>query len=238
MGRGYSGANLIADLDIDYNYQGHDYDSFDDITNLFQMNLYFRNDLDCVATNVDHIMEQAEAYARSFIEQNGTIQFGNLLGSVKAQRTSNTSFSLTAPARDRRGHLYAGHIEYGFTDKAGQAHGPWPFLRPAVKLAAMDSRGELADALASQILYGDVINGALPWRLEFGRSGASHSDSKAIRAFHNMSNAHRRVDSKGKTYEWGKAKNGFNDYSGFYPKGTSSNQWTTGFDQSWDFGEL
>ena len=238
MGRGYVGANVIAELDIDYQYLGHDYDDPNDFTNLLEVNLLFAKDTSNYSTNIAHIMKQAEEYAKSFVKQNLTWDTGRLHDSIIAEDRGNM-WTLHAPARDEHDHLYAGHIEYGFTDKAGQAHGPWPFLRPAVRLAAMDSRGELADALAYNMLYGSVINGSTPWKIGFGRSGASFSKEKGVQSFKNMSKAHQRYDAKNnKTIEWGKAKNGFNDYGGRFDKGTSSNRWSTGTSEFWDWGEL
>ena len=53
-----------------------------------------------------------------------------------------------------------------------------------------------------------------------------------------MSKNYQGKDSNGKTRQWATARNGFNDYSGYYPKGTSSNQWTTGTNDNWDWGAL
>lgn len=243
MGRGYAGADVIAELDIDYLYQGHDYDTFGDITNLMSMNLYFAQDTDTYATDIEFIMKQAEEYARSFLEQNGNVNTHRLYDSIKARRVSSDQWSLVAPARDDRGHLYAGHIEYGFTDKQGKPHGPWPFLRPALRLAAADSRGELADALANNVLYGNhqlkqIMKPYTPDRLAFGRSGAKYSDSKGYKAYGRVTHGYRRYDENGKAIEWGKARNGFNDYSGKFEPGTSSNEWSTSTDDYWAFGEL
>lgn len=237
MGRGYRGSNVIADLEIDYDYQGHDFDDFGDFTNLLEVNLVFARDPNSYKTNIAHIMEQAVEYAKSFVKQNLKWDTGQLHDSIIAEPHSNY-WTLHAPARDERGHLYAGHIEYGFTDKKGQAHGPWPFLRPAVKLAAMDSRGELADALAQNILYGRVLNESFG-KVSLGRSRNIFSTEKATRSFNQMSKAYERYDLKtGKPINWGRAKNGFNDYGGRFKSGTSSNRWSTGTHEQWDWGEL
>lgn len=239
MGKGYSGADLIADLDVHYFYQGHDFDDPNDLTNHLQMTLSFAKDTDRYATNVEHIMSQAERYAKDFLEGNGNIDSGELYSSIKGERISPTKWTLHAPARDNRSHLYAGHIEYGFTDKAGQAHGPWPFLRPAVQLAAMDSRGELADALAYSLLYGELKSNSQKSYLALGRSNLSHSAKKSNQSFRQAREGYRGWDRKTKSMkEWGKTRNGFNDYRGFFPKGTTSNRYTTGTDEYWNFGEL
>lgn len=237
MGRGYAGSDVMAELEIDFFYQGHEYDEIDDFTNLLEVNLLFAKDTSNYRTNIAHIMKQAEEYAKSFVKQNLTWDTGNLHNSIVAEPHGDY-WTLHAPARDDRNHLYAGHIEYGFTDKQGKAHGPWPFLRPAVKLAAMDSRGELADALAQNMLYGRALNGSIG-KIGFGRSGNSFSQGKGFRAFNSMSRAYKRIDQKtGKTIDWGRAKNGFNDYGGRFKEGTSSNRWSTGTHEFWDWGEL
>jgi len=237
---GYSGANLVAELEVEYEYLGYHKDSFDDIANDLQLNLAFLQDTDSYATNVQHIMKEAEKYAKSFLRQHGKYYTGNLHDSIIAERVSASQWTLHAPAKDKYGRYYAGHIEYGYTDKLGKPHGPWPFLRPALRLAAMDSRGELADAVARKALYGDTLTGGYSqWQVAFGRSGQGYSSFKSSGAFQNMSKAYRGYDSKtGKSVNWGRAKNGFNDYRGQYPKGTTSNQWTTGTHEFWDWGEL
>lgn len=236
----YSGANLVAELDVNYEYLGYERENFDDLRNHLQLSLEFLRDTDSYATDVAGIMEQAEMYAKSFLSQHGKYRTGKLYDSIISERVSSNQWVLHAPARDNEGRFYAGHIEYGFTDKSGKSHGPWPFLRPAVRLAAMDSRGELADALARKALYGDVLTGGYSqWNVAFGRSGQSFSNYKGSKAFNNMNRAYQRQDSRtGKTIKWGRAKNGFNDYGGRYPKGTSSNRWSTGTHQYWDWGEL
>lgn len=239
MSRGYSGANVIAELEIEYNYMGHDFDEYNDITNLMEMNLYFAKDTDNYSTNIEHIMNQAVEYAKNFVKQNLTWDTGRLYHSIEARRISSDHWQLIAPARDEREHLYAGHIEYGFTDKAGQAHGPWPFLRPAMRLAAMDSRGELEQALAQNILYGPSFNGISPWNIAFGRSNNIFSVSKSQSAHRQLFNNYRRYDDKkNKWVNWGYAKNGFNDYSGRLDPGTSRNQWSTSSADDWDWGAL
>lgn len=244
MGRGYSGADLIASLNVEYEYQGHDFDDFGDMTNRIRMMLSFAQDTDNYATNVQHIMEQAEEYARAFVMGNNTIDTGELYNSIESKRVNANQWTLHAPARDLRkrgskGTLYAGHIEYGFTDKRGQPHGPWPFLRPAVQLAAMDSRGELAKALSENMLYGRLMTENGTGSLSLGRSGQYYSHNKGSKSFSSLSNSYRRWDTKSKsTKEWGKARNGFNDYSGRFEKGTTSNEYTTGTSEFWDWGEL
>ena len=237
MGRGYVGSDLSAYLDVSYEYQGHVKNEPDDILNNLQMNMSFAENTDNYKTNVKHIMDQAVEYAKSFLEQNGTYDTGKLYSSIEAKRVTDSSWTLHAPAMDEKSHYYSGHIEYGFTDKAGRAHGPWPFLRPAVKLAAMDSRGELEEALAYNLLYGEINNDY--GTLKFGRSGNYHSYSKAGKSFTQLSEGYRRWDSKTNSMrEWGGARNGFNDYRGFFERGTTSNQYTTGTNEQWDFGEL
>ena len=234
MGRGYAGADVIATLEMDYEYLGHEYHdtkgALEEVRNILEMNLLLARDIDSYVTDIEHIGQQAVEYARSFIRQNMTWDTGRLHDSVEFVRVANNQMQLRAPARDEDNHPYAGHIEYGFTDRAGQGRGPWPFLRPAMRLAAADSRGMLADEMARLSLYGMMRDGG---QISLGRSGNSFSRGKGQRAFYKMSNVYRRTDKEGKTFEWGKAYNGFN-------KDTSRNEYSISeaYNYAWDWGEL
>lgn len=49
---------------------------------------------------------------------------------------------------------YAGHIEYGFLHtRSGEFLGPYPYMRPALKLAAAESTGMLEEFLKEEVLY-------------------------------------------------------------------------------------
>lgn len=171
MGKGYSGADAILELELSYEYQGHPEKEWESVANLMEINLvHATQDLSYMATDFELIKDNMVQLARSFILQNGTYDTGELYRSVRGV-INGQQISLTAPARDNRGHLYAGHIEFGFTDRGGMPHGPWPFLRPAVHLAAMDSRGMLADEMAMMLAGGPSYSmHSSMGSLSFGRS--------------------------------------------------------------------
>lgn len=164
----YSGANALLEVDVQYEYHGHQANSFEEVVNLMNISLVHNNGRDLIdmATDFELIAKNMEELAKSFILQNGTYKTLNLYKSVKATVNGHT-VNLNAPARDSRGHPYAGHIEYGFTDKLGIPHGPWPFLRPAVRLAAADSRNQIGQSVAA--FLADEIDSK--GRIAFGRSG-------------------------------------------------------------------
>ena len=234
---GYSGANLIARVSMDYEYIGHDFDKYEDIENLMSINLDFARDTSTYATNVEMIGRQAVKYAQVLLKQNGNYKTGKLHDSIRFEQDSSdgSRWTLSAPARDKRGHPYAGHIEYGFTDPSGRARGPWPFLRPAMRIAAADSRGELADLMAWAVLYGQ---GDISRRgrhsmnsrtLALGRSGNKATGYKAITA---ASRIREGFGSTDKSTSWKTAYNGFN-------KETSRNAWSIDDNSSkWFYSEV
>lgn len=164
----YSGGDALLSVDVQYEYQGHQLNSFDEVVNLMNISLvHNKKDLVDMVTDFDQIGQNMRELARSFLVQNGKYKTGNLYKSVNYRIIGHT-LNLNAPARDKRGHPYAGHIEYGFTGRDGSAHGPWPFLRPAVRLAAADSRDQLGNALASFLANQQLMTNG---KMRFGRSG-------------------------------------------------------------------
>ena len=177
MARGYSGANAILDLNIDYEYRGHQKESWQEVVNDIELSLtHARRNLSDMKTDFELIKENMEMLAKEFLVQNGNVRNKILLNSIEAKIIGN-QIKLIAPARDpKTKHPYAGHIEYGFTDRGGSPRGPWPFLRPAVRLAAKASTGLLADGFI-QSFTNDFRYGSN--RLEFGRSNMRIDKSSA-----------------------------------------------------------
>lgn len=166
----YGGSDALLNLDIQYEYQGHFTDSFEEIVNLMNISLvHDKKNLVDMVTDFDQIGNNMKELAKSFLIQNGKYKTGNLYNSIDYQIIGHT-LNLNAPARDKRGHPYAGHIEYGFTGRDGIPRGPWPFLRPAVRLAAADSRDQLGEALASFLVNETLMKNG---KMRFGRSGNS-----------------------------------------------------------------
>lgn len=220
MGRGYSGRDVLLNLEMSYEYMGHRTEEWNDITNLMEFNLrHATTDLSYFKTDFDKIKDNMETLAREFLAQNGNIRTGALYKSIKAKINGNT-ITLSAPARDpRNGHPYAGHIEFGFTDLAGQTHGPWPFLRPAVHLAAQESTGMLGDSLAQGLLYGENFRamshpaaGGRAGRLGFGRTNKRISPNRARNLAQetrdHFNSGRQEPHSKTNTRQWDNANHG------------------------------
>lgn len=158
------GRNIAVDIITKYEYAGSEYYNPEDFLSHLAYNLNMAQDIDVYKTDVRAIADEIVSIAQDFIIENGTYQDGELWRNVKWTQISN-GIQLYDDARDKYGRPYAGHIEYGFTDKAGMPHGPWPFLRPAMRIGAEMSTGMIADHMASNILYGIGNNN----RIYFGR---------------------------------------------------------------------
>ena len=233
MARGYSGADAILDLELSYEYQGHLEKEFQSIANLMEINLtHATRDLSYMATDFELIKDNMVQLAKSFILQNGTYNTGNLYNSVRGE-VRGQQINLSAPARDKRGHLYAGHIEFGFTDKRGIPHGPWPFLRPAVHLAAMDSRGILADEMARMLTYGPSMSmHDSTGSLSFGRTNNRTTAASGARVARNTREVYKagkqNPNSRQNTKQWNDALHGIksqSDSSNFIWSGSGDWDW-------------
>ena len=164
------GRNIAVDIETVYEYAGSEYYNPQDFLDHLAYNLNTAKHIDLYKTDVERIANEIVSIAKDFIIENGTYQDGELWRNVKWRKTSS-GIQLYDDARDKYGRPYAGHIEYGFTDKAGMPHGPWPFLRPAMRIGAEMSTGAIADHMASNILYG-IGNSN---RIYFGRKNLSDS---------------------------------------------------------------
>lgn len=180
-GQGYSGRNVLLELDVQYEYQNivRNERGVQIGGGLFQeleLALTHINgkDLSKFVTDFDEIAEDMEDLAHAFLDKNiyeipqnpkAPPRTHRLYDSVIALPVGD-SIILKAPARDYKGRAYAGHIEYGFTLRDGRPRGPWPFLRPAARLAAARSTGpigeNLSEYLRNVLAIGDI--------LEFGRN--------------------------------------------------------------------
>ncbi len=179
-GRGYSGRNVLLDLKVEYEYQNVVRDEYGGyisggLLKEFELRLSHINgrNLSEFVTDFDEIADDMKKLARAFLDKNiyerpqhpkAPLRTHELYESVEALPIGD-SIILKAPARDYKGRAYAGHIEYGFTLRDGRPRGPWPFLRPAARLAAARSTGPIGENL-SQYLR-DVLAGEET--LEFGR---------------------------------------------------------------------
>lgn len=134
---------------------------------------------------LNEIGQEGVAMARSYLRSNNTIDTGRLSKSVE-YRVKKGQLKLTANAIDKRGRPYGGYIEYGYTDRGGHFRGPWPFLRPALQMMVLATRGNLGNSAAAMLqgLGGTGLLSASSGRIGLG--------SKNIgRIYGNRSNASR-----------------------------------------------
>lgn len=107
---------------------------------------------------------------------------GNLVNSIHATVDKN-GINFFNNARNSRGQFYAGHIEYGFHDRAGNPVPARPFMRPAFYAVAEASRGKLQGALGRFLANSPLFtyNG-------FGEAAFGHRITSAgnLRAFYNQ----------------------------------------------------
>lgn len=175
-----AGRNVTGIIETVYEYAGSQYYNSADFLDHLAYNINTAQDIDSYVTDISAIADKTVEIAKGFILENGTYQDGTLYRNVKWRKINN-GFQLYDDARDKRGRPYAGHIEYGFTDRAGMPHGPWPFLRPAMRIAAEMSTGVIGDRAASNILYG-VGSGNT---LQFGRRSLFGS-GRYVRGMNNL----------------------------------------------------
>lgn len=196
------GRNIAVDIETVYEYAGSEYYNSRDFLDHLAYNLNMAKDIDLYVTDIESIADEIVSIAQDFIVENGTYQDGELWRNVKWRKIGK-GIQLYDDARDDYGRAYAGHIEYGFTDKAGMPHGPWPFLRPAMRIGAEMSTGIIADHMASNILYGIGNDN----RIYFGRRNLNDSARLAGGKDSIRHNVRASYDSRNKVNIWhGRAK--------------------------------
>ena len=191
------GRNIAVDIETVYEYAGSEYYNSRDFLDHLAYNLNMAKSIDNYKTDVRAIANEIVSIAQDFIIENGTYEDGELWRNVKWRETSS-GIQLYDDARDDYGRPYAGHIEYGFTDKAGMPHGPWPFLRPAMRIGAEMSTGIIADHMASNILYG-IGNSN---RIYFGRKNLNDVARQAGGKDAIRHNVRSSYDSRNKVNIW------------------------------------
>jgi len=213
-----------------YEYQGHNVEDFGELVNLLNFNLHTAQDVSNYKTDVKAIMEEAKSLARTFVRSNHPLPYSahqptnTLHDSIDYELTTSgggTGARLFANAVDSRGHRYAGHIEYGFTDKLGIPHGPWPFLRPAMRIAAEASTGNLANHMAYLMGGGDYHFGTMQFgQRNIGSQIANYNASRGIGGRHgsnrtNFANNYKsQLGSHKNGAKWSSALNGIGYKSG------------------------
>lgn len=215
------GRNIAVDIETVYEYAGSEYYNPRDFLDHLAYNLNMAKDIDLYATDVESIADEIVSIAQDFIIENGTYEDGELWRNVKWKKIGK-GIQLYDDARDDYGRPYAGHIEYGFTDKAGMPHGPWPFLRPAMRIGAEMSTGIIADHMASNILYGIGNRNRIYFgrrnlndsaRLAGGRGQirhdvrASYDSRNKVNIWHGRARSNMGLQNK---YRWRDASHGIN----------------------------
>jgi len=217
----HTGSAIGVTVENTYEYQGHQFDDFDDITTILNFNLNTARDLNSYNRNVEATLKYAVEIARDFVSSThpsnpaGKYQTtDNLMRSIKYDMTNSWGGNggrLYADAKDHRGHPYAGHIEYGYTDRGGNPRGPWPFLRPAMRLALSATRYDFAQTMESLMLgEGELSIGSKNAR-ESVRNfyGSTRGATSSIKG--NYQSFSDRDHGSGR---WGEAYNGIGFKSG------------------------
>ena len=141
---------------------------------------------DFMIDQIEQIKYDLEATAKYYAEQQGLapgevgwgtngwnefgepilrVNTGTLYNGIKAVRTGQT-VHLKSEAKDKYGHYYGGHVEFGH-----QGVPPRPHLRPALYTVSEASRGKLRSALHNLLTSG--FNGNM--NLMFGTGGGLSS---------------------------------------------------------------
>lgn len=197
MARGYAGANASAFIETKYEYAGNEFYDPSQFYDFLKYNLEMAKDTKTYQQYMPDIGKLAVQFAQDLVISNGKYKTGRLHDSIHWAPNS-TGITLFANARDNRGSAYAGHIEYGFVGRDGMPRGPWPFLRPAIRMAAEASQGMLADEVAHAILWGRSNP-----VLSFGRADISH-----LLGGHNINNRAAYTNQTGRQFgAWQGANN-------------------------------
>lgn len=171
----------MANLTIGSNYEyalGSTYkarpDFQDFLTNLFNMEVFtngafFKGQTEGLGDEIISIAKEyvvAQDIPGPDLSFTGTSKehTKNLLNSFH-QETSQTSVNVYNDAQNASGQLYAGHVEFG-SHPFGQSKymPPRPYLRPALRTAAVLSRGALPKAAVDTLFSSEIV------RQHFGRS--------------------------------------------------------------------
>lgn len=237
-----TGSAIRIDFENTYEYQGHAYDDMDSVIGLLNFNLNTAKDLNMYNKDVESTLKYAVQLAKEIVDSTHPVnpythhrKTNSLRNSIKYDMSTlggGHGGRLYADAKDSRGHKYAGHIEYGFTDRAGIPHGPWPFLRPAMRIALSATRYDFAQTME------DLIGG------NFNRGymsiGSKNAKQNVAKLFGGNSGAINAMKGTFQTFEekyegagegrWGIAENGIGFKSGVeWGYTASSESWSSGW---------
>lgn len=163
-----TGSAIRVDFENTYEYKGKIYNSMDAMAQTLNYDLNTVKDLRQYDKDVEKTLKYAVELAKEFIDSVHPVNPYNRYQTTNRLRenvkydtqtsSGGTGGRLYDDAKDNRGRKYAGHIEYGFTDKAGVPRGPWPFLRPAMRLALSATRYDFAETMQN-LITGDFSKG-------------------------------------------------------------------------------
>lgn len=224
--------NILLDIEMEYEYQNTK-EVFDVMSGesttipgfatdlLFNLNAL--QDMDNYKQDMEEVANLLRELALGYIQQNGTIRepspsITNLRDGLFSY-VENETIQFGDNATDERGRKYAGHIEWGFTDRAGVGRGPWPFMRPALEMGSEITRGILAERMAEIAVYGPDThaNRHYDGRLRIGHRDVRNQDRSFNRwASRERGSAYGQSD---KSRAWSYASNGWkgarNEYTNF-----------------------
>jgi len=156
-----TGSAVRVDFENTYEYQGHEFDDMESVIGLLNFNLHTAQDINMYSKDIESTLKYAVELAKEIVDSTHPVnpytrhkKTNSLRDSIKYDTSTlggGSGGRLYADAKDSRGHKYAGHIEYGFTDRAGAPHGPWPFLRPAMRMALSATRYDFAKTMENLI---------------------------------------------------------------------------------------
>lgn len=194
----------MANLTIGSNYEyavGSTYkarpDFGDFLTNLFNMEVFSNGAF--FREQTEGLGDEIIAIAKEFVVAQNIpgpdVSFtGNGIGSANLlnsfhQETSQTSVNVYNDAQNKSGQFYAGHVEFGSHPFGHSKYmPPRPYLRPALRTAAMLSKGALPKAAIETLFSANIVKQHFgrsykgSQSLSFGSKSTSESTSKGMRS--------------------------------------------------------
>ena len=215
----HTGSAIRVDFENTYEYRGHQFDKFDDLIDMLNFDLHTAEDIRNYDKDVEATLKYAVEIAKEFVNSTHPSNPGGkyqttrrLAESIKCDKqTSNggTGGRLFADAVDERGHKYAGHIEYGYTDRGGNPRGPWPFLRPAMRLAVSATKYNFQQTMAN-LICGEFNQG----QMSIGSKNARQSVANLYGSTKEATKTIRENFTTEKGSRWNLAENGIGFKSG------------------------
>lgn len=236
-----SGSAIDIRLENTYEYRNKRYNDFNEISDILNFNLNTVRDLRSYDKDVEATLKYAKEIAQQFVDSMHPTNPGgryqttrNLRGSISYDMSTTNGGNggrLFANAKDYRGRPYAGHIEYGYTDRGGNPRGPWPFLRPAMRLAASATRYDFARTM-EDLMFGNYRDGSITIGSKNARQSVANLYGSTRAATSTIRDSFQSYyDQAYGGGRWGDATNGIGFASGEY-SGYTTTSW------GWSDGSL